>query len=90
MVWRLWQKLDNGDLHGRQRIIFYPFYIIHVRDCLVGTTFIRSLSKRKFIVCVARHKGTRANSTREHHMDTGPKVSSIFTASIVTIVLTKP
>ncbi len=32
IVWRLWQKLDNGDSQGWQRILYYPFYIIHVRD----------------------------------------------------------
>ena len=32
IVWRLWQKLDNGDSQGWQRILYNPFYIIHVRD----------------------------------------------------------
>ncbi len=29
-------------------------------------------AKQRFIVCVARHKGTRAHATREQPMDTGP------------------
>ncbi len=34
IVWRLWQKLDNGDSQGWQRILYNPFYIIHVLDWL--------------------------------------------------------
>ncbi len=33
-------------------------------------------SKQKFILCVARHKGTRAHDTREQPMDAGPKASN--------------